>query len=135
MREKKEQLRTYLQTSKTRESRIVAGLLFESLAQLQLQEEVALTLFPMVKVKTPGSRNAKWKNQSSSPAGAANPIQFKPTDTVEYNGSTWEEEFQAGVFYIPKSSNQVAFDSFILVGQILYIFSLRSLLRTTSKKE
>ena len=58
MREKKEQLRTYLQTSKTRESRIVAGLLFESLAQLQLQEEVALTLFPMVKVKPPGSRNA-----------------------------------------------------------------------------
>jgi len=120
--EKKQRLRTYLQTSKSRDSRIVAGLVFESLAQLQLQEEVALTLFPMVRVKTPRSRNAKWKNRSRRPAGAVKPIQFKPTKTVEYNESTLKKKFRAGVFYVPMSSNQVAFDSFILVGQILYIF-------------
>ena len=125
MREEKERLRTYLQISKTHESRIVPGLVFESLAQHQLQEEVSLTLLPMVRVQTPGGRgNAKWQNQSSCPAGATNPpflIQFKPTDTVEYEGSTLED-FQAGVFYVPMASNQVA--SFILVDQILYIFQV-----------
>ncbi len=123
--EQKERLRTYLQPSKTEGSKIVAGLVFESLAQHQLQEEVALTLLPMVKVQPLGSRgNAKWHNQSSIPAGAANPsipIQFKPAYTDEYQTSTLEE-FRAEVFYVPLSPTQVAFDSFILVDQILYIF-------------
>ena len=68
--------------------------------------------------------NTKWQYQSSSPEGAANPpflIQFKPMDMVEYEGSMLEE-FQAGVFYVPMPLNQVTFDSFILVGHILYIF-------------
>ena len=123
--EMKERLHTYLQISKTHESRVVASLVFEALAQCQLQEEVTLTLTPMVRVQSPGSEeNAKWQYQSSSPAGAADPpflIRFKPMDTAEYEGSTLEE-FQAGVFYVPTPLNQITFDSFILVDQILYIF-------------
>jgi len=64
------------------------------------------------------------ESQPSSRADAANPpfpIQFKPTDTVEYNESKLSG-FQPGVFYVPMSSSQVAFDSFILVDQVLYIF-------------
>ena len=125
MTEEKERLQTYLRLASVHDLRIIAGIVFESLAQLQLQEEVALNLVPMVKVSDPRSRgNAKWQTQSSSPADAANPpfwIQFKPTDTVEYDESTLSG-LQAGVLYVPTSSNELAFDSFILIDQVLYIF-------------
>jgi hypothetical protein len=124
-KEKKERLQTYLRLAKSYDLMILAAIVFESLAQLQLQERVALNLVPMVKVPALQSReNAKWQSQSSIPADAANPpfwILFKPTDTVEYDESTLSG-FQAGVFYVPTSSNESAFDSFILVDQVLYIF-------------
>ena len=121
--EMKEQLRSYLLISKTHESRVVAGLIFEALAQRQLQEGVVLSLMPMVRVPPPvGKRNATWEKQSGTAAGAAKSIWFKPLYTTKYTPSTLEEEFQAGVLYIPTASIQVAFDSFILMEQILYIF-------------
>ena len=124
--EKKERLQTYLRSPRLHDLRIISDIVFESLAQLQLQEEVALNLVPMVNVSALRSReNAKWESQSSSPVvDAANPpfwILFKPTDTVEYNESTLSG-FQAGVLYVPTTSNESAFDSFILVDQVLYIF-------------
>ena len=48
-------------------------------------------------------------------------IRFKPTDTVEYDESKLSG-IRANVFYAPMSSNQEAFDLFILVDQVLYIF-------------
>ena len=119
--EQKERLRTYLLIARVQDSRIMTSIVFESLAQLQLQEEVTLNLVPMVEVPAPRGGNAKWESQPSSRAGAPFPIQFKPADTVEYNESELSG-FQPGVFYVPMSSNQVAFDSFVLVDQVLYIF-------------
>ena len=119
--EKRERLQTYLRLAELYDLRILAAIVFESLAQLQLQEEVTLNLVPMVKVSAPQSRgNAKWESQSRSPVDAFW-ILFKPTDTVKYEESTLSG-FQAGVFYVPMSSNESAFDSFILVDQVLYIF-------------
>jgi len=122
--EQKERLRTYLHLARVQDLRIMTSIIFESLAQLQLQEGVTLNLVPIVKVPAPG--DATWEFQPCSHADAANPpflIQFKPTDTVEYDGPELSG-FQPGVFYVPISSNQVAFDSFILVDQVLYIFQL-----------
>ena len=123
--EKKERLQTYLRSPSWHDLRIIFDIVFESLVQLQLQEEVALNLVPMVKVLSPQSRgDAKWESQSSSPADVANPpfwILFKPMDTVECDESTLSG-FQAGVFYVPTSSNELAFDSFILIDQVFYIF-------------
>jgi len=119
--EQKEQLRTYLLIARVQDSRIMTSIVFEPLAQLQLQEEVTLNLVPMVEVPAPQGGNAKWEPQPSSRAGAPFPIQFKPADTVEYNKSELSG-FQPGVFYVPMSLNQVAFDSFVLVDQVLYIF-------------
>ena len=126
-----------------KDRRILASLIFESLAQLQLQQEVSLNLVPMAEVPAPPRGNTEWESQprSSSPtpqnlvdsAGqgsssvgidAANtplPIRFKPTDTVEYDESKLSG-IRANVFYTPTSSNQEAFDLFILVDQVLYIF-------------
>ena len=119
--EQKERLWTYLLIARVQDSRIMTSIVFESLAQLQLQEGVTLNLVPMVEVPTPRGGNTKWESQPSSRAGAPFPIQFKPADTVEYNESELSG-FQPGVFYVPMSSNQVAFDSFVLVDQVLYIF-------------
>jgi len=122
--EQKERLRTYLLCAGAQDLRIVTSIVFESLVQLQLQEEITLTLVPMVNVPTPQMGNAKWESQPSSRVDAAYPpfrIQFKPTNVVEYDGSKLSG-LQAGVFYVPTSSNESAFDSFILVDQVLYIF-------------
>ena len=118
---RKERLQAYRLTTRVKNSKMLAGLFFESLAQLQLQEEVTLNLVPMVEVPAPRGGNAKWESQPSSRAGAPFPIQFKPADTVEYDESKLSG-FQPGVFCVPMFSNQVAFDSFVLVDQGLYIF-------------
>ena len=121
--EQKERLRIYLLLARVQGSKIMTSIVFESLAQLQLQEEVSLNLVPMVEVPAPRKGNAKWESQPSSRADTANPpflTQFKPTNTVEYDKSELSR-FKPGVFYVPMS-NQVAFDSFMLVDQVLYIF-------------
>jgi hypothetical protein len=50
-------------------------------------------------------------------------IDFQPADVVEYEGSP-RGNIQEGVFYIPKSSNQVALDSFIRFHDFFYIFQI-----------
>jgi hypothetical protein len=122
--EHKERLRAYLLTSRVKNSRMLAGLIFESLAQLQLQEKALLDLIPMVKVEAPRSRNAKWESQLRNKASAANTlsqVEFEPEDTVEYNASELSK-LQPGVFYVPTAPNQVGLDSFILTDQFLYFF-------------
>jgi len=61
----KERLRTYMLHEKVEDSRIVLGILFEALAQIQLQKEVDLNLVRMVKESTQRG-NDKWKSRPSS---------------------------------------------------------------------
>ena len=143
--EQKERLRSHLLSTRVKNTRILASLIFDSLARLQLQQEVSLNLVPMAKVPAPprGNLNAEWESQPSSststpqnlvdsagqgsgsvgvdPADTPFPIRFKPTDTVEYDESKLSG-IRANVFYVPASSNQEAFDLFILFDQVLYIF-------------
>ena len=109
--EQKERLRSHLLSTRVKNTRILASLIFDSLARLQLQQEVSLNLVPMAKVPAPprGNLNAEWESQPSSststpqnlvdsagqgsgsvgvdPADTPFPIRFKPTDTVEYDES------------------------------------------------
>ena len=141
--EQKERLCSHLFSTRVKDRRILASLIFESLAQLQLQQEVSLNLVPMVSAPPRGNLDAEWESQPSSSSStpqnlvdsvgqgsgsvgvdAANTpflIRFKPTDTVEYDESKLSG-IRANVFYAPTSSNQEAFDLFILVDQVLYIF-------------
>lgn len=119
----KERLQAYRLTTRVKNSRFLAGLFFESLAQLQLQDMVSLNLVPM-ELRASERGNDKWESQTISSTSTANPyfwIKFKPTDTVEYDRSE-PSELQANVLYVPMSSHQVGFDSFVLVGRYLYLF-------------
>ena len=117
--EQTEKLRTYLLRARMRESRMMLGLVFESLMQLQLQKDAVLNLVPMVLDESQRG-NAKWR---SGPSSDASPIRFQPEDTIEYEGRP-PDEIEEGVFYVPSYDNQVAFDSFMLVKQDLYLFQM-----------
>ena len=137
-----EQLLAYESFEGMEYSKPIAGVLFGAMGQCQLQEEVSLDLIPMVKQRT-GKKAAQWTSQpgngSTAPdsmdqcsgsvgADAANaiiPVKFKPEGVVQYAGSKLET-FQPGVFYVPESSDQVAFDSFILADGVLLIFQFTS---------
>ena len=122
--EQKERLRTYLLFSTVRQSRMLSGMIFESFAQLHLQETGALDLVPMEFVPPKGRANAKWEYLPMGDAGRINPItpiQLQLEEIAEYDGSELSS-FRAGALYVPASSTQVGFDSLVLVDQVLYIF-------------
>jgi hypothetical protein len=125
--ERMSQLLAYIHLERVPESRPMAGFVFESMAQLQFQKEINLDLIPMVELLPDDRRtNALWTSVPSSiaPNLAAIStifIQYSPERTVQYQGSVLNES-QPDVYYLPRSSNQVGLDSFILINQILYIF-------------
>jgi hypothetical protein len=115
-------------------NRDLAGRIFKSMAQHQLQKEVALDLVPMKRQPGLGDRDAKWMRQHNNVAvststapkadDAANTptsIKFETKDTFGYDKLG---EIHSDVFYVPNSPNQVGFDSFILHDEILYIFQI-----------
>jgi hypothetical protein len=106
------------------------------MAQLQLQKEVALDLVPMTRQPASGRNKAKWiiapkvtataasSSIASNVRDAANTpilIKFTPEGTEVYTGSR-PANILPNIFYLPKSVNQPAFDSFILADEVLYIF-------------
>jgi len=77
--------------------------------------------------------DSEWKNKASAstdqsstgPAEAHSSIivKFSPRKTVEHKGATIHQEQEIeGVFFVPKSTNQATFDSFIVSDGFLYIF-------------
>ena len=132
-----ERLHAYETFESVPQTRRLAGLAFESIVQLQLQKEVALTLVPMVRqLPTTERGSAQWESrfvQDSVPmstegsasvgAIAANglPIDFKPHSTIQFP-SPRPSEVSSGIYYVPESPSQVAFDSFIVENGVLHIF-------------
>ena len=116
----KEQLRVYESFASLKQLRRLASVVFESMVQLQLQKEVVLNLVPMWNLR--GTENPTW---TSHPIAANTytgiPIRFKPENVVKYEGSTLKV-FHPCDLYVPTSSKQVAFDAFVLVDGVLYIF-------------
>ncbi|KAI0255603.1 hypothetical protein BJV78DRAFT_1119377 [Lactifluus subvellereus] len=142
------QIRLYKSLSSVAGSGPMAGLVFESLAQAKLQTNVALELIPMVKRTSNESTDsnqggqARWhsnheKKGDNLPGGTqttkrrrtAAPwtktsdrwVKISPKVTVIYQGSELKV-IQPSTFYLPKSPNQVGFDSFIMEDGHLYIF-------------
>ena len=129
-----EQLRLYQHFARVPESRVVAGIFFESMAQRDLQEGIVLSLFPMVKLdKAQTGAMPQWYS-SHIPLG--NPIlegyrqqALKNAITVEIKPSQTEEFPDGGpssidqtVFYVPEATNHETLDSFIWLDDTLYIF-------------
>ncbi|KAI0297907.1 hypothetical protein BC826DRAFT_967494 [Russula brevipes] len=144
-----EQIQLYEWLASVMPSRQMAGLVFESLAQSMLQRRVALKLVPLQeRFLGPGKEmrwvstyedqmsrttrapdaDSKWKNEGSTanqrstgPVGAYSSItvDFSPREIVEYEETTIQQEEIEGVFFIPKLTNQVAFDPFIVFDGVL----------------
>ncbi|SRR6266702_1484046 len=108
-------------------TRRTAGLVFKSMAHSRLQERIALDLFPMMKGESGGSDQGKVPQWHSTHGDVFMPPEFsidiQPVRVITYPGSSLET-IEPGAYYVPESENQdqVAFDSFIMANDILYIF-------------
>ena len=121
----------YKKFQQIRDSRQIAGILFEVIAQKYLQENIKLYIVPMVKLDKVPQGKPQWH---SSHINFTDPIletkrldvlpksfnlNVKPSKVVySVSPSPIEED----VCYVPKKTNQVAIDSFIISGGHLYLF-------------
>ncbi|KAF8517700.1 hypothetical protein BU17DRAFT_66773 [Hysterangium stoloniferum] len=131
--ELKEKIRLYRHFGKAPHSRSVAGVFFEAAVKSHLTTEISLTLHPMVKRECNGP-TMKLPQWYSSHIPLSDPeleqlrvqaveedLSVTPTQTIEYLESELDT-ILSDVFYVPKRSNQVAIDSFILSNGKLYFF-------------
>ena len=93
----------------------VAGLLYKSLGHVYLGEGITLTLKPMVQRKE--RTHFHWKSGEEQ---AEKTIVFPFKAAIMYENRP--ASVQPNRLYIPRTSNQVAFDSFFQVGANIYIF-------------
>jgi len=109
-------------------TRRLAGLAYEMIGHRRFQSEVKLTLIPMAVVadQNSGRKNALWQSQFPHELGSMGlagtiPINFTPQYIMMYK---WPgpDVVNPSIYYMPESSNQVAFDSFIVVDRVLYMF-------------
>ena len=121
------QIQLYRRLVNVEGTRRIAGLVFESLAQSMLEKKITLMLVPIVKRESGGSGQGKklprWHSNHGDGAepSSVRLIDISPAGTFVYPGSSLDQ-IEDMVYHVPEAQNQVAFDSFILAGQKLYIF-------------
>jgi len=117
--------------------RKVAGIFYEVIAQSRLQRSMFLKLILMVKLeKRKGLKTLpQWysshllmRNPSLEAAhqqvlGQWLTVKIQPKKTLEYTDDGLQS-IEPDVFYVPSLDNQIAFDSFILLDDLLYIFQM-----------
>jgi len=133
-----EQIRLYKYFERVPESRKVAGIFYEAIVQLYLQEGRLLELVPMVTLEgTKRKRSGQEHQWYSSHIIIHNPalealrqtvsnrptVDIRPNRTLEYTDNGMQS-IEPNVFYVPANTNQKAFDSFILLNGLLYIFQI-----------
>ena len=100
----------------------IAGLVFKWMGHSWLQKCIKLDLFSLMERKSGGSGRPQLRsthgNTSKTPEFS---IDIQPTRMIEYPGSSLGT-IEPGTYYILESESQVAFDSFIVVDDTLYIF-------------
>ncbi|KAF8809620.1 hypothetical protein BYT27DRAFT_7093757 [Phlegmacium glaucopus] len=125
-------IRLYKKFAKIPESRKVAGMLFEAFGQQLLQENIMLDMVPMVQLRSvPTGKpqlnsshiflvNPELEASRQAALGRMSRLDVKPTRVVESGGTP--PSVEEGIYYLPKKTNQVAIDSFIVSGGSLYLF-------------
>ena len=102
--------------------RPIAGLVFKWMGHSWLQKCIKLDLFPLMERKSSESSRPQLRsthgNTSKTPEFS---IDIQPTRMIAYPGSSLGT-IEPGAYYILESESQVAFDSFIVVDDTLYIF-------------
>jgi hypothetical protein len=103
-------------------TRILAGFAYEMIGHHRFQSKVEFSLTPMAKeLPTQKKKNVVWLSQFPRELVGTIAFNFTPQTFMTYKwpGPKVVKPF---IYYIPESSNQVAFDSFVLVDQVLYMF-------------
>jgi len=133
--ERNRRLRFYSDLERVPGGRPLAGLIYESLAHQILGANINLHLMPMVKLggHTAEGKSPQWYSSHQPLENDALEalrhgtlhqtvnIQFMPSTTREWQGNN--PDLAQGVYYVPKSKNQVGFDSFIYASDgFLYVF-------------
>ena len=133
-----DRLRLYESLEPVQGSRRLADLVFETIGHRRFQEKVALTLVPMRRSEpTTKRKSVQWESQfvqdlvpqSTADEGSIREIakkelpsiEVQPRDTIQYPNPR-PKVVKLDTYYVPASPNQVAFDSFIVVGGALYMF-------------
>lgn len=120
--ERKAQFELYSHLSSVEGTRRTAGVVFEAMGHSRLEKKIQLDLFRMTKSgrSRRGGGAPQWhsnRGRSVKPTS----LNIQPVDVIEYEGSSLKK-IENMTYYLPKSQNQVGFDSFIRVDKILYIF-------------
>ena len=132
-----ELIRLYKYFERVSELRKVAGIFYEAIVQSYLQDGRILKLVPMVTLegtKTADESQHQWYSSHiiiHNPALDARRLQVSngfdvnihPNRTLEYSDNGLQS-IEPNVFYVPKMTNQKAFDSFVLLDGLLYIFQI-----------
>ncbi len=117
--ERRERINLYRSFASVPPTRAVAGLLYESLGHLRLREGIELKLKRMKNEGKPRTY-FHWKTQGVEETGIS--VTFPANPVVIYEDTPGSIE--PNRLYVPRARNQVAFDSFFVLDQTLYIFQL-----------
>jgi len=132
---KNQQIDLYNLFSKSPQTRIMCGTLFEAIGLWVVPEGLTITLLPMVRLpRKPNTKiRPRWYTSHISLTNKtleatrkqalrrSQTIQFPATTTQEFNSDD-VLSLRERVFYVPVSENQEALDAFLLLNGILYIF-------------
>ena len=103
-------------------------MLFETLGQRILQENISLEMVPMVRLDKVPHGKPQWHLSHIFPIqfwsrlealNDRSHLDVKPTRVVQ---SVVPSPVKEGVYYVPEKTNQVAIDSFVVSGGHLYVF-------------
>ena len=142
--QRREQIRVYWKFSVIPGARGMTGNIFEAYGHLVFQQKISINYLPMVRLpdqKLPDDeiqarRQQKHRWHSSHTAlddrtlealrqdalSSQSSLNVSPSRTCEYGEDDMKSRIEPDVYYIPRSTNQVAFDSFILHGGYLFVF-------------
>jgi hypothetical protein len=123
--EQEQRLDLYQTFSQVSHTRRLAGLTYEMIGHSRFEEsEVNLSLIPMAledKRKTK-KKNDAWLSQiPSHELDGTIVLNFAPQSAAMYKWPA-PDAVTPVTYYMPKSTNQVAFDSFVVVDQVVYMF-------------
>jgi hypothetical protein len=139
-----ERIRLFKQLEKVPGARATAGILYEAQAQYLLQQGRRLDLIPMVKLENGQKKvsgTGKWAPRPQWHSSHVHlhdasleisrlqalsqrvSVDIQPSKMLE-SMDDGLESLEPNVFYVPEKTNKSALDSFILVGDILYIFQM-----------
>jgi len=141
-----EQIRLYKYFERVPESKKVAGVFYEAIVQSYFQNGRILELVPMVTLPVKETKRKRSEDKSedgpqpqwySSHIFIHNPalelrrqrvsnsfeVNIRPIHILEYTDKGLQS-IEPNVFYVPEMTNQKAFDSFILLDGLLYIFQI-----------